>query len=84
MYVCVHRPVLIFATFHYFELQFTLKTKVQCELWVNCIEYAQWGNYLTCHFSGFNEHIIMNTLVTYTTAKKKRPNQLGYLVGIWL
>ena len=21
---------------------------------------------------------------TYTTAKKKRPNQLGYLVGIWL
>ena len=20
----------------------------------------------------------------YTTAKKKRPNQLGYLVGIWL
>ena len=22
--------------------------------------------------------------LTYTTAKKKRPNQLGYLVGIWL
>ena len=23
-------------------------------------------------------------VVLYTTAKKKRPNQLGYLVGIWL
>ena len=23
-------------------------------------------------------------LQNYTTAKKKRPNQLGYLVGIWL
>ena len=23
-------------------------------------------------------------LTIYTTAKKKRPNQLGYLVGIWL
>ena len=22
--------------------------------------------------------------INYTTAKKKRPNQLGYLVGIWL
>ena len=24
------------------------------------------------------------SLSGYTTAKKKRPNQLGYLVGIWL
>ena len=25
-----------------------------------------------------------NVTAFYTTAKKKRPNQLGYLVGIWL
>ena len=28
------------------------------------------------------DKVIFN--VYYTTAKKKRPNQLGYLVGIWL
>ena len=26
----------------------------------------------------------VDTMAVYTTAKKKRPNQLGYLVGIWL
>ena len=33
----------------------------------------------------FSEHNVYNIgLHIYTTAKKKRPNQLGYLVGIWL
>ena len=27
---------------------------------------------------------IHECVAIYTTAKKKRPNQLGYLVGIWL
>ena len=26
----------------------------------------------------------VSDMYMYTTAKKKRPNQLGYLVGIWL
>ena len=31
-------------------------------------------------------YVFMNIhrVCVYTTAKKKRPNQLGYLVGIWL
>ena len=27
---------------------------------------------------------VLDYMYMYTTAKKKRPNQLGYLVGIWL
>ena len=51
--------------------------------------------YFSRHINHFNVYIkVQGSLlgkslgilcaIKYTTAKKKRPNQLGYLVGIWL
>ena len=45
----------------------------------------EWLTWITKKYSQLClSQIHISRIIAYTTAKKKRPNQLGYLVGIWL
>ena len=51
-------------------------------MFINTVIYTLCRNSAGTKYNFVN--FILMYMYMYTTAKKKRPNQLGYLVGIWL